>query len=140
MTTTTFTSNTSGGVGGCSTQQIDESTPTTVNPETAGVVEMNNFAAGDTGRTLIRFTGVAAAIPPGSTITAVKGRVALDFSTNSAPAFEVGWFKMLRAWVKSQSTWNIFSTGNNWQTAGASGASHAAPRGGPRPRGQPADC
>jgi len=27
-----------------------------------------------------------------------------------------------RAWVESQVTWNIYSTGNNWQTAGGEGA------------------
>lgn len=31
--------------------------------------------------------------------------------------------EMLRAFVPNQATWNIYSTGNNWQTAGARGAS-----------------
>lgn len=31
-------------------------------------------------------------------------------------------FRVKRAWVESQATWNIYSTGNSWQTAGCSGA------------------
>ena len=29
---------------------------------------------------------------------------------------------MKRDWVEAQVTWNIYSTGNSWQTAGATGA------------------
>ena len=31
-------------------------------------------------------------------------------------------YECLRDWVEAQATWNIYSTGNNWQTAGAAGA------------------
>jgi hypothetical protein len=31
-------------------------------------------------------------------------------------------YRLLRAWVEGQVTWNIYSTGNNWGTAGALGA------------------
>jgi len=29
-------------------------------------------------------------------------------------------YRTLRAWVEAQATWNIYSTGNNWGTAGCS--------------------
>lgn len=39
-----------------------------------------------------------------------------------AAAEDLSIYRLKRAWVEGQATWNIFSTGNNWQTAGANGA------------------
>jgi len=45
--------------------------------------------------------------------------LAADFSSN-ARDFKV--YRLLRNWVESEATWNIYSTGNNWNTAGAGGS------------------
>ncbi len=37
-----------------------------------------------------------------------------------APTFSI--YRVKRNWVETQATWNIYSTGNNWQTAGCGGA------------------
>ncbi len=57
-------------------------------------------------------------IPVGKTVTAatITFRV-LDASSNTYQLYE-----SKRNWVENQATWNIFSTANNWQTAGALGA------------------
>lgn len=38
-----------------------------------------------------------------------------DYSTN---ARDVKVYRVLRNWVETQATWNVYSTGNNWGTAG----------------------
>ena len=45
----------------------------------------------------------------------------LDLTINldrSSTARDFKMYRVLRDWVESQATWNIFSTGNNWGTAG----------------------
>lgn len=42
-----------------------------------------------------------------------------DYSDN-ARTFRV--YRLKRAWVEAETTWNIYSTGNDWQTAGGFGA------------------
>jgi hypothetical protein len=62
---------------------------------------------------------VISTIPAGSTVTSVS--VTLNITNVSTTA---GYFfkECLRAWVEGQATWNIYSTGNSWQTAGCNGA------------------
>jgi len=72
-------------------------------------------------RTLIKFSGLSNGTIPSTAIvsSAILSLYALtDFSSN-ARTFRV--FRQLRAWVETESTWNIWSTGNNWQTAGGFG-------------------
>lgn len=40
--------------------------------------------------------------------------------SNNARTLSV--YRQKRAWVETEATWNIYSTGNNWQTAGGFGA------------------
>ena len=37
--------------------------------------------------------------------------------------FTYGVYRQKRAWVKSEATWNIYSTGNNWSAGGGAGSS-----------------
>ncbi len=39
---------------------------------------------------------------------------------DNATTFRV--FRVKRAWVEAEATWNVYSTGNSWQIAGAAGA------------------
>jgi hypothetical protein len=41
------------------------------------------------------------------------------FQINDLEGFQSEWHKCLRNWVEGEATWNIWSTGNNWTTAGA---------------------
>jgi len=76
-----------------------------------------NSVSNDILRGLVKFD--LATIPAGSTITAATLRLydtASDFSSNNR-TFRA--YRLLRVWVENQVTWNIYSTGNNWGTAGA---------------------
>lgn len=66
-------------------------------------------------RVLIKFD--LSTLPSDATITsAVLSLFCItDFSSN-ARTYRV--YRLKRAWVESQATWNIYSTGNNWSTAG----------------------
>jgi hypothetical protein len=45
------------------------------------------------------------------------------FKAASAPVSRtLQMYRVKRAWVENQATWNVYSTGNNWQTAGCEGA------------------
>lgn len=57
-------------------------------------------------------------IPDGRVLGA--NLVAVKNGTTSGNLSET-WFRVLRNWVESQVTYNIYSTGNSWATAGASG-------------------
>lgn len=71
---------------------------------------------GDALRILIKFD--VSSIPPGSTINSATLRLnmILDRSSNARTA-RVRYLK--RNWVENQATWNVYSSGNNWTTAGA---------------------
>jgi hypothetical protein len=42
-------------------------------------------------------------------------------SSTSGSNQTFGWYRLLRAWVEGQVTYNVYSTGNSWATAGATG-------------------
>ncbi len=72
----------------------------------------------DTRRTLIRFT--LTSIPAGATVTAATlslwlGYLGSDFASVNTT---LSAYRVLRNWVEAESTWTIYSTGNNWGTAG----------------------
>ncbi|MBK7366189.1 MAG: DNRLRE domain-containing protein [Nitrosomonas sp.] len=68
-------------------------------------------------RSLIKFD--LSSLPSNATITSAVLSLYVvtngDFSIN-ARTFRV--YRLKRAWVESQATWNIYSTGNNWAAAG----------------------
>lgn len=76
-----------------------------------------NDAVGEVNRLLIKFD--LSGIPAGSVIDSatLSLMVETDVSSN-ARTFRV--FRVKRVWVPAQATWNIYSTGNNWGTAGCS--------------------
>jgi hypothetical protein len=57
-------------------------------------------------------------IPAGKTVTAVT--VSFNVTDISASAYEL--YALKRAWSETTATWNVASTGVNWQTVGANGA------------------
>jgi hypothetical protein len=88
------------------------------------------FYAGDTSggagdhatRALIKFdvssVSVAALV---LTATMQLYEDAADNSGGIASPWTVNVHRLLKNWVEAQATWNIYSTGNNWGTGGASG-------------------
>lgn len=59
----------------------------------------------------------------GATITAVTFQIYdADAETLGTNARTVDIFRLKRVWVENQATWNVYSTGNSWETAGGSGA------------------
>lgn len=70
-------------------------------------------------RTLVKFD--FSPIPAGCTL------LVADFNLNYVNRIAgrnvntFGIYRLKRNWIEAQSTWNIFSTGNNWQTAGGFG-------------------
>lgn len=88
----------------------------TTNFGTSGALYIGEYNAGDElDRALIQFdltTLPDAAVISAATLTL---RIGEDYSSN---ARTVRVFRLKRAWVETQATWNIYSTGNNWSTAG----------------------
>ena len=78
-----------------------------------------NDAVNAKTRLLIKFD--TSSIPTGSTINSATLSLykVLDLSSNARTLY-VNYLK--RNWLESQATWNSYSTGNAWQTAGADGA------------------
>lgn len=60
-------------------------------------------------------------VPEGVTINSATLYLYRSDGFQATP-FDVGVFRLLRDWVEAEATWNIYSTGNSWQTAGAAGA------------------
>jgi hypothetical protein len=58
-------------------------------------------------------------IPSGSIVTGAT-LTTVNVVNSSSQVYEI--YEMKRSWVEGQATWNAYATGQNWQTAGASGA------------------
>lgn len=74
-------------------------------------------------RSLIAFD--LSAIPAGSTITSAMlslWEVGAGSSGGGPASWAVELRRILMNWVEAQATWNIYSTGNNWGTAGCGNA------------------
>lgn len=114
MTVATITDNTTGTYTGVEDAQLSTDTPTTNNGSGTSL----NTSSGSDETPLLRFTGLSN-IPASATVTAVTLRLYLTgevFSGNTT------FYRMLRNWVEAQTTYNVYSTGNNWSSAGALGS------------------
>ena len=107
---------------GVSDTHIKEGAATT-NYATASPIEATYWASNDRTTALIKFTGLSN-IPSGATVTSVELGIN-SYGTVDATATVN---RVLPNWVVAQATWNIYSTGNNWGTAGAesSGTDYSA--------------
>lgn len=97
---------------------IQDNLPNQNNGSNTGinVGEWNGGAARN--RTLIKFD--LTSIPPGARVrTATLSLYQYTEASSNDRTLRV--YRQKRQWVESQSTWNIYSTGNNWQTAGGFG-------------------
>lgn len=97
---------------------ITSANPTT-NYGTSTVFDIGeNGAAVSVERTLIKWDALSdGTIPSGATILSASLAIyaTTDYSTN-VRTMRV--YRQKRAWVETQATWNIYSTGNNWGAQG----------------------
>ena len=75
--------------------------------------------ATDVDRVLIKFD--FSSIPTGSNASASALSLTID-ADESDNTRTVDVFRVKRLWVETEATWNNYSTGNAWQTAGGAGA------------------
>jgi hypothetical protein len=92
---------------------IYEYTPTT-NFGTNVELSLGRSGVTSIRKSLVRFPG----LPLG--ITAVTNGKLYLYSSSEAltTAKDLTVYRNFRAWVEGQATWNVYSTGNNWGTAG----------------------
>lgn len=67
-------------------------------------------------RGLIKFD--LSLIPPGATINRARVRMVTQGESSNEPNLTMYFYRQLKAWVEGEATWNIYSTGNAWATAG----------------------
>jgi len=77
---------------------------------------VGSAGAGKLRRSLVAFD--VSAVPAGATVTNVVASLWEHSAGGSVPGRTLSMYRVLRNWVEAQATWNIYSTGNNWGTAG----------------------
>lgn len=93
--------------------RIREASATT-NYGTADRLVISRWSSSDRNNTLIKFGGLSN-IPSSATITSVT--VGINYVVGST-GDSVEYHRCLRNWIESEATWTVYSTGNNWTTAG----------------------
>ena len=111
---TTFTSQPSSGYD----KQIENAGNNTYVDNYMGVGEAND--ATRIARSLIKFEEMSS-VPSSATVVSATLTITpiADKSSNNRT---LSVYRVKRNWVLAQATWYIYSTGNNWETAGAAGA------------------
>lgn len=99
---------------------LDSVNPTTNNSAATLVAIGESNAGSSVWRGIVKPD--LSSIPAGSTIIDATLNLVVqnDFSDNSRTMQA---YRLSRAWVFNQATWNVYSTGNNWGTAGAANTS-----------------
>lgn len=90
----------------------------TTNYDTASPVQTTKYGSGDHTHTLIKFD---LSTVSGRSITSAT--LYLYANAGGSTSHTVSAYRLLRDWVSTEATWNIYSTGNNWGTAGAENTS-----------------
>lgn len=98
---------------------IDSTSATTNFEGSADQLDIGELAGGTNNRrSFIQWD--LSSIPTNATITGVTFKIydRGDDLANNDRTFDV--FRVRRNWVESEVTWNVYSSGNNWTTAGCS--------------------
>ncbi len=94
---------------------LDKGAPTTTNGSNVDIPVGPLFGSPNLYHAMLKFD--LSSIPAGSTITSAT--LTLWTGTNFGDrAGTVEVYRVKRAWIDSQATWNVYTTGNNWTTAG----------------------
>lgn len=122
MTIVVIGDNTGDDFAGTEDTEIYSETPGTnyINDTTW---ETTNWSSTQVRRTLLKFSGLSN-IPSGAAVNSAT--VSIYKNVDFGATFDVAWNRVLRDWVESEATWNSYSSGNGWQTAGATGANDIA--------------
>jgi len=100
------------------TVNIVEAAPTT-NYATTNPMEISTYGAADKRNALIKFdlSGITGPVTVSSVVITLQ-----DWNVSSGTTDTIRLYRCLRNWVEGEATWNIYSTGNSWSTAGGSGS------------------
>lgn len=94
-----------------------QNTPTT-NYLTNSVFGASKFNASNQNTSAIRFTGLSNITGP---VTVSAATLWVNVNDGDQASISTDIRRLLRAWVGNQASWNNYSTGNAWTTAGAMG-------------------
>ena len=118
MTITVIGDNTGNDFAGTEDTHLHSGNATT-NYGTGVLMEATKYNASNHIHTCLSFSGLSNIAGP---VTVNTATLSLYMSDSSGTGHVVSLYRLLRNWVEAQATWNIFSTANNWQTAGGLGA------------------
>jgi Disaggregatase related repeat len=114
--TATIGNNTGNTYSGVSDTRLQQDIPTS-NFSSSTALDVDKFGAGGHANTLIKFTGLSNITGP-VTVTSATIRLRLNGSDGGGASYTIGVRRLLRDWQNAQATWNVYSTGNSWTTAG----------------------
>lgn len=114
MPTVIIGNNTGDDYSGVEDGRLIQATPTT-NYGTSDAFDMIKAVSGQYTHSLIRFSGLSNI----SESVTVSSAILSLYHFNGTSVQTFSFRRLLRNWVESQATWNIYNTGNNWSTAGA---------------------
>lgn len=121
--TATISNNTSGAHTGTYSGTIDgriNQGSATTNYGSSSTGQIAKYGTGDENDILIAFTGLSNITGP---VTVTSITLGMNLSSHGGGSSQTATiYRVLQNWVEAQFTWNIYSTGNNWNTAGASGS------------------
>lgn len=118
MPTITVSDNSGATYSGSIDTYIQESSPTT-NDGNSPAMDISMYAGGDHKHGLLAFTGLSNVVGPVTVDPSSSIQVRVNFVSAAQTMMA---YRLKRPWVELQATWNIYSTGNNWATAGGIGA------------------
>lgn len=72
-------------------------------------------------RTLLKMSGISN-IPDDAVISGATLKISVGDNSEVSKVSTIKIYRLKRAWVKNQVTWNIWKTGSNWSAAGGFGA------------------
>lgn len=119
MPTETIGENTTDDYAGLVDTFISEGSATT-NYGSSSYMEVNKYTSGGWNMGLVKATGIAS-LPATAVISAVSLYVRVNAADLANGTYVISAKRLLRNWVTAEATWNIWSTSNNWTTAGARG-------------------
>jgi len=118
MSVVTIGDNTGDTYAGSIDAHFKENNPTNPFGGTTAL-EVHKYGVGDHAHVAIQFSGLSNIVGP---VTVSAATLYLWYVPAIGATPTVSAFRLLRNWVESEVTWNIYSSGNNWGTAGGLGS------------------
>jgi len=107
----------SSSYSGTQDTDLDQGTPTSNHGNATTLRADGDDGSGKDTYALLRWTSLT--IPAGSTVKSAT--LTLTVTNPTDGTYEL--YALKRNWSQSQSNWNSYKTGNNWETSGAKGTS-----------------